>query len=207
MPAAQPTPVELSTVTGDALLPWLPAVAALRIAVFREWPYLYAGDDAYERKYLARYAGTPGAAVVLALDGQDCVGASTCLPLAAEGANVRRPFQQAHWPAGAVCYFGESVLLPAYRGRGIGVRFFAAREAHAASLGLDLCAFCAVLRPQNHPLKPAGYVPLDAFWRRRGYVPRPDLVCTMRWQDLDQAGETEKALSFWVKSLSGALLP
>jgi len=207
MPAAQPSPITLQTVTGDALLPWLPAVAALRIAVFREWPYIYDGDEAYERTYLARYAGKPGAAVVLALDGAACVGASTCLPLAEEGPNVRAPFEAAGWPVDAVCYFGESVLLPAYRGQGIGVKFFTAREAHAASLGLDICAFCAVLRPEAHPSKPAGYVPLDAFWQHRGYLPRPDLVCTMRWQDFGEAAETEKQLSFWAKSLSAAALP
>lgn len=209
MPAVQPLAPELrlETVTGQALLAWLPALARLRIAVFREWPYLYDGDAAYERRYLARYAGTEGAAVVLALDGTGCVGAATCLPLANEGANLRAPFEAAGWPIARTCYFGESVLLPEFRGRGIGVKFFAAREAHAASLGLDLCAFCAVARPEDHPLKPAGYAPLDGFWRRRGYTRRPDLVCTMRWQDIDQAAETEKRLGFWARSLSGAPLP
>lgn len=214
MAEAQPaaTPIRLETVTGGALLPWLPALARLRIAVFREFPYLYDGDAAYEQKYLARYAGTRGAAVVLALAGGDCaggdcVGAATCLPLAEEKANVRAPFEAAGWPIGRVCYFGESVLLAGHRGRGIGVEFFAAREAHAAALGLDLCAFCAVIRPQDHPLRPPGYVGLDAFWQKRGYTPRPDLVCTMAWQDLDQAEETEKQLSFWARSLSGAALP
>jgi GNAT superfamily N-acetyltransferase len=201
----QPT-ISLATVTGDALLAHLPALARLRVTVFREWPYLYAGDEAYEQRYLARYART-GAAVVLAFAGERVVGASTCLPLAAETANVRAPFVASGWPIDAVCYFGESVLLAEHRGQGIGVRFFEGREAHAASLGLDLCAFCAVIRPDDHPLRPPGYVPLDGFWRRRGYTPRPDLVCTMRWQDVDQPVETEKALSFWAKSLSGAALP
>jgi GNAT superfamily N-acetyltransferase len=199
-------PVSLATVTGDALLAHLPAVAALRIAVFREWPYLYAGDAGYEQRYLARYA-RPGAAIVLAQDGDRVVGASTCLKLADETDAVRAPFDAAGWPVPAACYFGESVLLPEYRGRGLGVGFFAAREAHAASLGLDLCTFCAVIRPADHPRRPPGYVPLDAFWRRRGYTPRPDLVCTLRWQDLDQPAETDKRLSFWVKSLAGRPLP
>ena len=207
MAASQPARVTVQTATGDALLPWLASVAALRLAVFREFPYLYDGDDAYEQKYLARYVGTPGAAVVLALDGESCVGASTCLPLAREGKDVLAPFLARDWPVAATCYFGESVLLPAYRGQGIGVEFFRAREAHAASLGLDFCAFCGVVRPADHPRRPAGYAPLDAFWRHRGYTPRPDLVCTMSWRDVGEEGETEKPLSFWVKSLSGTPLP
>ena len=30
----------------------LPALGRLRIAVFREWPYLYEGSEAYERDYV-----------------------------------------------------------------------------------------------------------------------------------------------------------
>jgi GNAT superfamily N-acetyltransferase len=200
-------PVSLQTVTGQALHAHQPPLAVLRVAVFREWPYLYAGDDAFERRYLARYAATPSAAMVLAMAEGAIVGASTCLPLAAETPNVRAPFEAAGWPVERVCYFGESVLLRPYRGLGIGVKFFAAREAHAASIGLDLCTFCSVIRPEDHPLRPADHVKLDEFWRHRGYTPRPDLVCTMRWQDVDQDVETDKQLSFWVKSLSGAALP
>ena len=79
MPAA----LRLETLTGDAILPHLPALARLRIAVFRDWPYLYDGDEGYERDYLATYARAPGAAVVIAFAGAEPVGASTCLPLLA----------------------------------------------------------------------------------------------------------------------------
>ena len=74
--------LELQRCSGDAILPWLDAVAALRIAVFAEWPYLYRGDAAYERGYLARYAASPRSVLVLARDGEEVVGASTGIPLA-----------------------------------------------------------------------------------------------------------------------------
>ena len=35
--------------TGDAVAGALDDLARLRIAVFRDWPYLYDGDVAYER--------------------------------------------------------------------------------------------------------------------------------------------------------------
>ena len=47
----------------------LDAVAALRIAVFRDWPYLYDGDAVYEREYLDAYALSPDSVFVLAFDG------------------------------------------------------------------------------------------------------------------------------------------
>ncbi|HET7923586.1 MAG TPA: GNAT family N-acetyltransferase, partial [Rhodanobacteraceae bacterium] len=40
--------IDVKTFTGSHVAPHLDAVAALRIAVFRDWPYLYAGDREYE---------------------------------------------------------------------------------------------------------------------------------------------------------------
>jgi hypothetical protein len=68
-------------------------LARLRVAVFREWPYLYDGGEAYERGYLDVYARCPGAAIILARDGTDVVGAATCMPLVEETDAVRAPFE------------------------------------------------------------------------------------------------------------------
>ena len=35
-------------------------VAALRITVFREWPYLYDGSVDYEARYLSAFAASDG---------------------------------------------------------------------------------------------------------------------------------------------------
>ena len=69
-----------ATLRGDALRPLLPALGELIFAVFRAWPYLYGGDQAEARCYLASYAdgSSPGAAAVVALDGDRPVGAATC---------------------------------------------------------------------------------------------------------------------------------
>jgi GNAT superfamily N-acetyltransferase len=167
--------------------------------VFHEFPYLYEGDAAYELNYLRVYANTPGAAVIVARDGAHVVGASTCLPLSAETPNVQKPFLEAGMDISRIFYFGESVLEADYRGQGIGVAFFAAREAQAA--GFATTAFCAVQRPSDHPLRPADYIPLDEFWTHRGYTKRPELLCRMSWRDVGEAAESEKTLMFWTKDL------
>ena len=56
-------------VSGEALIPHLDDVARLRMRVFRDWPYLYTGDPAYERDYMAAYARSPRSVCVLAFDG------------------------------------------------------------------------------------------------------------------------------------------
>ena len=111
---------EVTCCTGPALLPLIDDLAALRIQVFREWPYLYDGDRAYEAEHLATYLRSPRAAVIVArLEGR-VVGASTCLPLIDETPNVQAPFVARGWDLNRFFYFGESVLLPECRGRGIG---------------------------------------------------------------------------------------
>jgi len=194
--------VAIERVTGEALRRHIPDLARLRLQVFRDWPYLYEGDEAYERQYLKTYIRSKRAVVVLALDAGRAVGASTALPLADEAGYVTRPFAERGLDIGRFFYFGESMLDPAWRGRGIGVRFFEEREAHARSFGgIETACFCAVQRPEDHPMKPTGYVPLDAFWSRRGYVKDPGFVTHFHWRDIGEAEETEKPMAFWFKTL------
>jgi GNAT superfamily N-acetyltransferase len=192
----------VTTLTGEAIAPSLPSLAALRIRIFRDFPYLYDGDPAYEQTYLQTYLHAPGAAIILACDGQSIIGAATCLPLAHETPNIQKPFVDSGTDPNAIFYFGESVLEHGFRGRGIGVRFFEAREAHARSFGTyATAAFCAVDRPPDHPLRPPAYTPLDTFWTARGYTRRDALTCKMSWRDLNESSETEKTLTFWTKPL------
>ncbi len=195
--------ITVTTHRGNAVLPWLDAVAALRIAVFAEWPYLYAGDVAYERQYLARYAASPRALFVLVHDNTRIVGASTAVPLADEAPTFQAPFVARGIPLDAVFYFGESVLLPAYRGRGLGHRFFDEREAVArATPGIRWTAFCAVLRNADDPRRPPAYRGNEAFWAKRGYSPRDDMIAELDWPEIG-GGEAGHRLRFWLHALNG----
>ena len=94
------------------------------------------------------------------------------------------------------------MLLPAWRGRGLYRGFFAARERHARALGgIGWMAFCAVLRPADHPLRPADYQPLDAVWRHFGYAPEPRLLTHYDWKDIDRDASSAHPMQFWLKRL------
>jgi hypothetical protein len=123
------------------------------------------------------------------------------MPLRAAEPAIRAPFEAQGRDLGRIFYFGESVLRREWRGQGAGHAFFDAREAHARGREASEAAFCAVVRPQGHPLCDPAYRPLDGFWRKRGYAPAPDLACRLSWKDLDQEEETEKTLAFWTRRL------
>ncbi len=194
--------MDIRTFSGGAIAPHLDDLARLRISVFRAFPYLYDGDAAYEAKYLATYAKSPESLFVLAFDGDRVVGASTGIPLTDETAAFQRPFLERGFALGDVFYFGESVLLPEYRGHGLGHRFFDEREAYARRLGrFTTTAFCAVVRDDDDPRRPEGFRPNDVFWTKRGYVRQSDMRCGIDWKEVGADAESHHALAFWLRPL------
>ncbi len=189
------------TLRGPDVTAALDDLARLRITVFRDWPYLYDGSLAYEHSYMASYVGNPRAILVAAFDGDRLVGASTGSPLMDHADDFANAFATSDLPLDQVFYCAESVLLDAYRGQGAGHRFFDARESHARDLGFATSAFCSVIRPDDHPLRPKGARRHDAFWRGRGYAPLSGVVALFDWKDVDQAQSTQKRLQFWGKAL------
>ena len=189
--------------SGAAIKAVLPELAKLRIAVFREFPYLYEGNAAYEEQYLKTYADIADSVIVLVKDGERVVGASSGLPLIAEPPNVIEAFTAQGYEPRRIFYYGESVLLPEYRGWGLGHRFFMEREAHVRGLGrFEIACFCAVERPLDHPRRPLDYRPLDELWNRHGFIRHPELSATFSWRDVDEAVESPKPMRFWLKMLA-----
>jgi GNAT superfamily N-acetyltransferase len=191
----------VTKLTGEDLRTRLDDLGKLRIEIFRAWPYLYKGTIAYERQYLPRYAEAKTGTMIVAEDNGAIVGASTALGLDEEDDHVQQPFLDAKLDLKKIFYFGESVLLPQYRGHGIGVRFFEEREKAARGHGYKEACFCSVVRPDDHPARPKDYVPLDEFWKKRGYAKRPDLTATFTWRDIGERNESDKPMVFWTKTL------
>lgn len=194
--------IRLTTVTGRDILPFLPDAARLRLSVFREFPYLYAGSMESEMAYLRTYSESPGSLFVVARAGSHVAGIATAIPMASETPEVQQPFREAAIPVAEIFYFGESVLEPAFRGQGTGVRFMEEREAWARRQpGIRFAAFCAVERPPGHPQRPPDYVPLDAFWQHRGFT-KTSLQTEFTWRETGEPEPTSKRMTFWMKPLT-----
>ncbi|MBF9150644.1 GNAT family N-acetyltransferase [Novosphingobium jiangmenense] len=191
--------IEVRPLTGSEIAAALDDLAALRIAVFAAYPYLYDGDAAYEAEYLAEYAAAPDAVLVAAFDGARIVGAATAAPMMHQKAEFRRPFEARGIDTARLFYFGESVLLPDYRGAGIGHAFFDQREAQAKACGANAACFAAVVRADDHPARPEGYTPLDAFWTKRGYAVVPGLTTKLAWKEHGDEAEKVNVMQYWMR--------
>ena len=195
-------PLQYQHYHGAAIADVFDPLAALRIAVFHDFPYLYEGTVEYEKNYLETYARSDRALLFAAFDGEQMVGATTCIPLVDETEEVQAPFLKAGFDLSDVFYFGESILEPTYRGMGLGHRFFDEREKHTRQFGTyRYTAFCAVHRPDDHPLRPADYRPLDEFWTKRGYQKEPSLQTEFFWPDLRETESTPKTMVYWIRQL------
>lgn len=193
--------IEVKSLGRDRFEKWRDELAALRIAVFAEYPYLYDGDLDYERHYLNTYMQSANAFLAGAFEGETLVGACTAAPLLEHHDAFGAPLAEMGIKPQTVFYFGESVLLPQYRGQGVGVRFFQLREQAARDQDFSICLFTSVIRPDHHPAKPMGYAPLDEFWRKRGFERLPGVKTHFAWKDHGDLQETQKPMEYWIKHL------
>lgn len=193
--------LEIKLVRSHEISNFLASIANLRIKVFREFPYLYEGDLEYEKKYLSRYINAPNSLCILVFDQDHLVGMSSCLPFIEEEDDIKKPYLDAGIDIKKSFYFGESILEANYRGMGLGKEFFKLREEHALFVypNLERCAFCAVQREDNHPLRPSGYRELRQFWHGQGYLLNKSLVLSYKWKDTNKKCEDAKTLVFWEK--------
>lgn len=195
--------MEVLRLKGQEARAYAKDLAELRLRVFYDYPYLYEGDAAYEEQYLETYFKAENAFVLFLRDGERMVGATTGIHAAEEEESLRKPFVDGGFPPEKVFYFGESVILDEYRGRGFGKLFFQEREIFARDLGfIDYLSFCSVQRAANHPLKPADYQPLDNFWKAQGFLPVPGMISSYDWKDRGDEQSTAKPMQFWMKKLN-----
>lgn len=185
---------------GSQAAKFITPLSQLRMSVFFDFPYLYAGSLEYETRYLETYFASPESFVFLVEHEGQIVGAATAIKANQADEAVQQALLSRGLDLDRICYFGESILLSPYRGQGLGKLFFAEREAFASNtLKSTMTLFCSVQRPDSHPLKPAGYLPLSTFWKNQGYQEVDGLTCEFVWQDRDSNEESAKLMQFWSK--------
>lgn len=201
--------IECTGLNGSDAKGVLEHLAELRCEIFREYPYLYDGDLAYERDYLSHYTHSDNAFLVIAKIDNRIIGVSSCIPLVEADPAFQEPFNTAGYDLSKIGYFGESVLLPEFRGHGVGHRFFDLREQWAQKHDFTITTFCSVIRPDDHPARPLNYRSHDEFWTKRGYHRHDELFAKLDWPEIpdsqippnsDISSETPHSLVFWLKS-------
>lgn len=187
--------------TGSAVEDCLNDIASLRIEIFREFPYLYDGRREDELHYLKLYSATHESFVIIVNDGEKVAGAATGMPLRHEATELVEPFNGTSYPVDEVYYVGELLFYPAYRNRGLGLRLVAQIVQQISFLGTYRYLTCAtVVRPDDHPLRPADYIPIDRFLAHTGFNPLPEITTSFTWLETDGVRRSHP-MNFWIKEL------
>lgn len=194
------TDIHVRSFTGSGIKPYLHSIAKLRMEVFKDYPYFENPDLNHELQYLKKLASNKESIAVLIFDNTTLVGLSLGSPLEIESPALHHPFKEHHLKVESYFHFGDSALLKGYRGRGIGHHFFDAREAHVAQYKKfkHIC-FCVPNCSNSTP--PKDFVPLNDFWRKRGYIHHPEMKCTLSWKKVGGTHPVEHPMSFWIKNL------
>ncbi|NTV49196.1 MAG: GNAT family N-acetyltransferase [Geobacteraceae bacterium] len=187
--------------TGSAVDDCLNDIASLRIEIFREFPYLYDGRREDELHYLKLYSVTPDSFVIIVKEGEKVAGAATGMPLRHETTELVEPFNGTSYPVDEIFYVGELLFYPEHRNRGMGMQVVRMVEEHVRSYSTYRYLTCAtVVRPDNHPLRPSDYIPIDRFLAHTGFNLLPGITMSFTWLETDGVRRSHP-MNFWIKEL------
>jgi ribosomal protein S18 acetylase RimI-like enzyme len=191
---------------GKETAKYIDIVSEWRIKLFREYPYLYVGDIEYEKKYMQGHATDKQAMIAIAkVDGM-LAGFSTGFPLISDSeivADVKKLVSQAGDDIADYYYYGEIMVLPEFRGRGLASMLYTAQDNLIKSWEFKHVCISTVVQEENHPLKPAGYKSTEGMFEHMGFV-KNKLMINYPWPTIqhDQSiKEVNHQLACWTKSL------
>ena len=102
--------MHISTLTGADLQRALPQLAALRIEVFRDFPYLYDGSADYEESYLTALIKSKDSIIVAAEDDGKIIGCATGSALEGHHQEFAAPFREHGFDPGEIFYCASTWL-------------------------------------------------------------------------------------------------
>ncbi len=182
----------------------IPFVAQQRIAIFREYPYLYEGNIDEEYRYLDWFSKLSQSAVAVAYVDNNPVGFITGTSFVEFDAHFNGSqdiFKAAGLNPEDYYYFSEVIVMPEHRGHNLCTQLFQALE-RVAHHQFGYTKGCFVTEShKEHPLKPKNYKELDPLWTALGYA-KTSMAIHFRWttiQPQGQAKEKEHSMHYWIK--------
>lgn len=165
--------------------------------VYREHPYLYDGTAVEYDEALQLYAKSEHSVLVIAFFGDTPVGMATGIPFSEyDRSHYQLPFITHGYDLKSIFYLGELVILPEYRGIGIGSQLFHFVERYAnEAKRYKILALCQI--EMNN-----GVIPEGNLWKKMGLQRHPELDMTANWRNIGEEEETEHRQVFWIKDLS-----
>jgi hypothetical protein len=192
--------------TGEDSKDYIDILSKLRIDAFKEYPYLYDGEFEYEKNYVHGYVTNKMGMIAIAKVDGNLAGVSTGIPLISESeivSDAQKVFSQNNINIEDYYYYGEIIILPQFRGRGITTMLYSAQDNLVRQWGFKHVCILTVVRENDHPLKPNNYKSPDDIWKRLGFF-KNNLTTNYHWPTIQadkSVIDTKNTLEFWIKPL------
>ncbi len=189
---------------GHQIVNYLEDVASFRIKYFKDYPYLYVGDQNYERKYLSGFANDSKGLLILVKQNKKIIAVSTGVPLvtnsdildgAEDGFRSKKlnPFEN--------YYYGEVIIDYAFRGRGIIGKVYELQETFAKSQNFKSVAIATVVRSDDDIRRPENYRSSDPLWLKLGFN-RTGIQFNFNWPTIREdltISDCSNCMEYWIK--------
>lgn len=197
-----PEDITIKILRGQEMKPYLNMAAQWRIQEFKSFPYLYEGNLEYENMYMHECEKNSEATLIVGERGDEILGFTTGIPIGTMSdllKSLRDKLPNAH----EYYYLAECIFAPTARGRGFAQKGIKLFEELVRELGYKKICFLTVIRDDNHPLKPKGYLNKDPIWQRWKYQ-KTDLILEFPWPTIQADGSVIDFLNpmrFWEKDI------
>lgn len=182
----------MEVVKGKAIEKYAKYIASLRILMFKEFPYLYDGSLEQEEKYLSAYTDSPDSIVILAKQDDCIVGLLTGMPVTKICefiADFKKILDENNRTTASAYYYGEALILPAYRGQGVLTKMFQELDSVIKKMSYNHAYGITSIREKNDSRRPANYRDTDPLWVRLGLT-KTDMIIEGEWPTISKTGET-----------------
>jgi hypothetical protein len=173
-------------------------IASLRLMMFKEFPYLYEGSLEQEEKYLSFYTDFPDGRVVLAKQGGCIAGLLTGMPMISICEHIsdfKKTLDEHKRTLNGAYYYGEGLVLPAYRGQGMLTKMFEVLNNEIKIMGYNHAYGITVIRDKNDARRPAHYRDTDTLWDRMGLT-KTTMVYGGKWPTIIKTGDTAIEMNY-----------
>lgn len=194
--------IRVETFQGHQITPYIHKIVQLCDKMYREYPYFYNGDNEGYQSYLESYAQSKDAIISLAFEGEKAVGIAAGIPMS----KTRNLYQQTLLEHGynlhTLFYLGEFGLKAEYQGQGIEETLYRNIENYVNKDGhFSAICFWEIDDSLNSRQKQLGYLLKDDFWKRLGFVRRPELNFLIFWTNINETQESAHSAVYWMKNM------
>jgi hypothetical protein len=180
---------------GKEVLPYLPALAKLRISFFKDSPYFYNGNTSCEEKYLDIYSKSQNSIFVVANKEGEIIGIASGLPVLESLEKNKYVFTEQPWEH--TFYLGEIVLKQKYYKSEIKNKLYQAFEKTIASLE----HYVAIVVYEIECVGKEKEM-MDAFWQNNDFKKIPDSTVCYEWQEQGSPKSVNHPMALWKKNLA-----